>query len=198
MNKKYTIKTVLIGDSGVGKTSILSSYIKNQFLPDQQTTLGASFWEKKVIEDNKIFSYQFWDTAGQERYRSLCPMYLRNANIIIMVYDCNFINSQKELKRWYKEIIKSNNQYCKFIIVGNKKDLVNNFILEDGALDLVNFLKCDHLLMSAKTGENIENLFQIIIEYGKEITDNIKNDIDNNIIINNREELSRKYCCNTF
>lgn len=196
MNKKYTIKTVLIGDSGVGKSSILSNYIKKQFLPDQQTTLGASFWEKKLVEDTKLFSYQFWDTAGQERYRSLCPMYLRNANIIIMVYDCNVINSQQELKKWYKEIVKSNNPFCKFVIVGNKKDLVDNFKLDDGALDLVNYLKCDHLLTSAKTGENIENLFQIIFDYGKEITNNIQSDIDDNIKIN--DEIFPKKCCNIF
>ena len=87
------IKCVILGDSCVGKTSIMNRYSTGKFFERSDTTLGAVFFTQKIKADNKFIGLDFWDTAGQERYRSLLPMYLREASIIILVYDINNLQS---------------------------------------------------------------------------------------------------------
>ena len=201
MNKN-SVKCVFIGDSGVGKTSILLKHMSNTFQAHQQTTLGASFFEERYYDnDNNRYSFQYWDTAGQERYRSLCPMYLRNADIVIMIYDLFFTRSQTSLRKWYKEVIRSNNLYCKYIIIGNKNDIVdmNTFIHHDNLGYLLDYLKCPHLFVSAKTGNNIKRLFDLIHEIGVEVVEKkLEESIpEENIQITNTYKTNRlRECCN--
>eukprot|EP01127_Copromyxa_protea_P003274 TRINITY_DN1310_c0_g1_i6.p1 TRINITY_DN1310_c0_g1~~TRINITY_DN1310_c0_g1_i6.p1 ORF type:complete len:141 (-),score=17.42 TRINITY_DN1310_c0_g1_i6:474-896(-) len=93
-------KVVLLGSSGVGKTSIVIRYVQSAFAADQQATIGASFWTKRLhFVDNSI-TLQIWDTAGQERYRSITPMYYRGAQAAILVFDVTNIESFENAQSW--------------------------------------------------------------------------------------------------
>ena len=101
-------KVVLIGESGVGKTSIIQRFITNIFNPQQKTTGGANFIEKKMeINDFKI-KFEIWDTVGQERFRSLAKVFYNNASVCIMVYDITSKKSFDALKEYWSEDVKNN------------------------------------------------------------------------------------------
>ena len=102
-----TCKVVLIGESGVGKTSIISRYISNTFKSQLMSTPGANFVTKNVImeDENKSVKFEIWDTAGQERYRALAKVFYKNAAVCALVYDITRRSSFEELKNyWVKEI----------------------------------------------------------------------------------------------
>ena len=102
-----TCKVVLIGESGVGKTSIIQRYINNTFKSQLMSTPGANFVTKNVImeDDNQSIKFEIWDTAGQERYRALAKVFYKNAAVCVLVYDITRKTSFNELKNyWYKEI----------------------------------------------------------------------------------------------
>ena len=103
-------KVVLIGESGVGKTSIISRYISNTFNPVLTSTPGASFTTNTVYlqEYRKSIKYEIWDTAGQEKYRALAKVFYKNAAICILVYDITRRKSFEELKNYWINEIKSN------------------------------------------------------------------------------------------
>ena len=100
-------KVVLLGESGVGKTSIISRYISNTYRNQQLPTTGANFVTKTIIleDENKSIKFELWDTAGQERYRSLAKVFYKNAAVCVLVYDITRKSSFKELKLfWIKEL----------------------------------------------------------------------------------------------
>ena len=103
-------KVVLIGESGVGKTSIISRYITNTFSPLLAATPGASFTAKTVYlrEYNQSIKFEIWDTAGQEKYRALAKVFYKNAAVCILVYDITNKKSFDELKNYWVNEIKSN------------------------------------------------------------------------------------------
>ena len=108
MNKNdesETIKVILLGESKVGKTSIIRRFVEQEFEDYTVTTLGATSCIKQFEIDNKIIKFEIWDTAGQERFRGLGRMFYNNAKIGILVYDITSSNSFKELKNyWYNEL----------------------------------------------------------------------------------------------
>ena len=100
-------KVVLIGESGVGKTSIISRYISNTFNSQQLPTTGATFISKTIIleDENSSIKFELWDTAGQERYRALAKVFYKNAAVCVLVYDITRKSSYEALKNyWIKEI----------------------------------------------------------------------------------------------
>ena len=116
-----TCKVVLIGESGVGKTSIISRYISNTFKSQLMSTPGANFVTKMIImeDDNQSIKFEIWDTAGQEMYRSLAKVFYKNAAVCVLVYDITRKKSFEELKNyWLKEIkANANNKLCKYIFI---------------------------------------------------------------------------------
>lgn len=108
--KAVSCKVVLIGESGVGKTSIISRYMTNTFNPAIGSTPGANFTTKTVLmeEENQSIKYEIWDTAGQEKYRSLAKVFYKNAKVCILVYEITRKASLEELKKYWINEIKSN------------------------------------------------------------------------------------------
>ena len=105
-----TCKVVLIGESGVGKTSIISRYVSNTFKSQLMATPGANFVTKNVLleDENQSIKYEIWDTAGQEKYRSLAKVFYKNAKVIVLVYDITRKTSFDELKNYWVSEIKTN------------------------------------------------------------------------------------------
>ena len=117
-------KTILVGNSGVGKTSIIARYL-GKFNPKEKTTIGASFTNKlEVVNDKKIL-FEIWDTAGQERYRSINNIFYQDAYICLLVYDITKKQTFDDIKEyWYKSVLDEATENIIFHVVGNKIDLI--------------------------------------------------------------------------
>ena len=201
-------KLIFLGDQGTGKSSILNRFVDDKFDETYQATIGLDFQSKNIQIDNQDIHLLLYDTAGQEKFRSLIPMYTREANIIILVYDISRKESFSHIPNWINELTNVKIEDIIFALVGNKIDLneqrevtinegekfaeENNFIFEE---------------VSAKTGENFPELFynkifeQINIKFkpgGQQMEQEI-NEIgkvklnNNNNESNNKNE--RKNCC---
>ncbi|OHT11688.1 Ras-related protein Rab-5C [Tritrichomonas foetus] len=152
------IKLVFLGESTVGKTSIIACFSQGEFAPDQTSTIGACFSMKKVIVDNEEVKLKIWDTAGQERFRALTPMYYRDAQIAILVYSVDATDTFHKLKKWVEDLKRDTKVMPPLIIAGNKIDLERKVSTEAGekfaeSVGAV-FMEC-----SAKAKIGIDELF---------------------------------------
>ena len=118
----YIYKIIIIGDSGVGKSNILSRFIKGEFEIDSKHTIGVEFSAKTLTIDNKTIKIQVWDTAGQERFRSMIPSYYRDIDGVILVYDLTNIKSFENIEQWYNELMTYADKKVNILLVGNKLD----------------------------------------------------------------------------
>ena len=104
----YLFKLIIVGDSNVGKTNIMSKYIRDQFNFNSKSTIGVEFGTKILTIDNKKIKAQIWDTAGQERYKSITSAYYKTAAVCILVYDITRKTSFEELKNYWVNEVKAN------------------------------------------------------------------------------------------
>ena len=164
--KVVTIKVVLIGNSGVGKTCISQRYINDSFTNNEQSTVGASYFQKKLEIDGKSINLDIWDTAGQERYRSMGKMFYKDAFIVLFVYDITDKKSFLELKNvWYDEIKKTGEKHSVLAVVGNKSDLyLKEQVDEDEARKWADDIGAIYALVSAKEGDCINLLFDNVVK----------------------------------
>jgi small GTP-binding protein len=127
-------KIVLIGDSGVGKSNILSRYIKNEFNFDTKATVGVEFATKKYEIKNRKIKAQIWDTAGQERYRSITSSYYKGAKGAFVVYDITRRGSFDTADKWILDLKANVSQDVTIILLGNKSDCEDkrNITIEEG------------------------------------------------------------------
>ncbi|KAM3576898.1 hypothetical protein VYU27_001263 [Nannochloropsis oceanica] len=120
----YLFKVVLIGDSGVGKSNLLSRFTRNEFNLESKSTIGVEFATKSIkAGDGKIIKAQIWDTAGQERYRAITSAYYRGAVGALLVYDISKRVTFDNVERWLKELREHADQSIVVMLVGNKSDL---------------------------------------------------------------------------
>ena len=160
-----SFKVVLVGESGVGKTSIITQFIDQTFQEDIQSTTGGTFSTKSVVCDGgKVLKFEIWDTAGQEKYRSLTTMFYKDANAAVMVYDVTRKESFDELKNyWSGQIRDSSPENIILAIAGNKSDLIEHEVVDEGeARDFAKELGAIFVSTSAKNSEGINNLFEEI------------------------------------
>ncbi|GBG27328.1 Ras-related protein Rab-11B [Hondaea fermentalgiana] len=119
----YLFKLVLVGDSGVGKTCLLSQYRRGEFNYDTKHTIGVEFATKELQVQDKTIKCQIWDTAGQERYRAITKAYYRGAVAALLVYDITDRETFTNLKRWLSEVQSHADRDIKLMVVGNKSDM---------------------------------------------------------------------------
>ncbi|XP_070505864.1 ras-related protein Rab-18-B-like [Chironomus tepperi] len=119
------LKILVIGESGVGKSSLMLRFTDDKFDPNEQPTIGVDFKVKNLDIDGQRIYLQIWDTAGQERFRTLIPSYYRDATGAILVYDVSKMNSFQKLETWLEELEINTNRNITKMIVGNKIDLQN-------------------------------------------------------------------------
>ena len=166
MTAVESLKVVLIGESGVGKTSIISRYINDTFDPECVTSLGASFISKNLIlpEAQGTLRFDIWDTAGQEKYRSLAKVFYKDAMIIIFVYDITKQSSFNEIKDfWYKQIKENTITNPIFAIAANKSDLYEKEqVNEKEARKFADDIGAIFKTTSALSNSGIDTLFTFI------------------------------------
>lgn len=117
------LKIVFVGDSSVGKTTIIQRYITRRFEPFSQPTVGSMFFTKQIEVNNKQFKLQIWDTAGQERFQSIAPLYFRDAHGVIVVFDVTNRDSFSNLSNWIQRLEENGPEKFSVCLVGNKIDL---------------------------------------------------------------------------
>ena len=193
----YPLKICFVGNSNVGKTSIIRRFINNKFDEEKiASTISVNFENKKLkIDPYTELSMQIWDTAGQERFRSLTASYLRESNGIFIVFDLSDKKSFDDLISWFEEINKAeiNQKNCVKIVIGNKLDSKDKEVDNDTAKKLAEENGMKYLPVSAKDGINIVSMFEIMGEACLKIIQEEENNDDNddNKIIINKEEIKK-------
>jgi len=162
--KSFQFKLVLLGDSAVGKSSLVLRFVKKQFYEYQESTIGAAFLTQTVNVKDYTVKFEIWDTAGQERYHSLAPMYYRGAAAAIIVYDLTNRQSFVRAKTWVKELQKQQgNPNIVIALAGNKLDLADKRQVEaEEAKSYADENNLYFLETSAKTDHNVTTLFEAI------------------------------------
>ena len=199
----YLFKLILVGDSYVGKTNILSKYIKNEFNQNTKSTVGVEFGAKLLKIEDKIIKAQIWDTAGQERYKSITSAYYKGAKGAFIVYDITNRLTFESVDKWIQDLNLNSDKNITLLLIGNKMDLADkrDVSKEEGEEKAKSF-GLAFLETSALTGENIDKVFDYMLkEVYNKITIEKKNsgeidyiNIGNNIEINEQTE-KKSTCC---
>ncbi|XP_010422850.1 PREDICTED: ras-related protein RABA4a-like isoform X1 [Camelina sativa] len=160
----YVFKLVLIGDSGVGKSQILSRYARNEFSLDSKATIGVEFQTRTLVMDHKSVKAQIWDTAGQERYRAVTSAYYRGAVGAMLVYDVSRRQTFDHIPRWLEELRNHADKNIVIILVGNKSDLEDQRAISTE--DAKGFAEKEGLFFletSALNAVNVESAFSTVL-----------------------------------
>ena len=163
--KEFMYKILLLGDSSVGKTCILTRYSENTFQEDHLATIGLDFKQKNVnLENGKSVKVQIWDTAGQDRFKSITKNYYKGAHGIMLIYDVTTRRSFDNVRNWIDTIKEEVSDKVNIILVGNKIDNNDNrqVTTEEGQ-EIANEYKLPFYETSAKTGDNIDKAFNDLI-----------------------------------
>jgi len=125
--KKILLKVIILGDSGVGKTSLMNQYVNKKFSNQYKATIGADFLTKEVMVDDRLVTMQIWDTAGQERFQSLGVAFYRGSDCCVLVFDVNVAQTFEHLDSWREEFLSQaaprDPEKFPFVVLGNKIDL---------------------------------------------------------------------------
>ncbi|XP_028835304.1 RAB11a, member RAS oncogene family, like [Denticeps clupeoides] len=160
----YLFKVVLIGDSGVGKSNLLSRFTRNEFNLESKSTIGVEFATRSIQVDGKTIKAQIWDTAGQERYRAITSAYYRGAVGALLVYDIAKHLTYENAERWLKELQDHADSNIVIMLVGNKSDLRHlRAVPTDEAKAFSEKHGLSFLETSALDSSNVELAFQTIL-----------------------------------
>ena len=153
-------KLIFLGDQNVGKSCILNRFMNDTFKEDYQATIGLDFQSKNVQIDNQDIHLLLYDTAGQEKFRSLIPMYTRDANIVLLVYDITCKDSFMHLSDWLNDLTNLNKEEVIFALVGNKIDIgEKREVTPEEGQKFAEDHDCIFQEVSAKTGDGFSDLF---------------------------------------
>jgi small GTP-binding protein len=164
LDPDFLLKLILVGDSGVGKTNLLTRFTHNEFNPEPKPTIGVEFATKTLQIQDKIVKTQIWDTAGQERYRAITAAYYRGALGAIVVYDVTSSKSYRSVPLWLQELRNNGDRELIILLVGNKIDLKNDRAI--GTDEGIRFSRHEKLLFietSAQDAVNVTDMFNLLI-----------------------------------
>lgn len=163
-NYDYLFKVVLIGDSGVGKSNLLSRFTRGEFNLDSKSTIGVEFATRSINVDGKTVKAQIWDTAGQERYRAITSAYYRGAVGALLVYDIAKHATYVNVTRWLKELRDHADSNIVIMLVGNKSDLKHlRAVPTEEAKAFASENGLSFIETSALDASNVESAFQNIL-----------------------------------
>ena len=156
-----TFKILTIGESGVGKTSILRRFVENKFLKTHLATIGIDFKTKNLNINNQDIKLKIWDTAGQERFRNITTQYYKGADGIVLVYDVTDEASYEKIRDWMEQIL-SNTQKEEIglVLLGNKCDMEPRNVTEEQGNKMAGELGINYFETSALSGQGINDAFE--------------------------------------
>ena len=182
-------KIIIIGDSNVGKSNILSRYTKDQFQGNSKATVGVELGTKFVKVEGVGAKLQIWDTAGQERYRSLTSSYYKGCHGCFIVYDITNEASFQSITTWYEQAVKEAGKDISIILVGNKCDLENERkVSKEQGEEKAKTMNASFFETSALSKVNIDDIFNEIVNNIFQRNKGQKNDDDDDIEIINENE----------
>ena len=163
-NYEMMFKVVLVGDSFVGKTNIMSKYLKNEFHDDSKATVGVEFGSKQFIIEGHTIKAQIWDTAGQERYKAITSAYYKGAKGAFIVYDITRKNSFESVEKWVSDVTAVADKKITVVLIGNKCDLEDQRqVTKEQGEEKSSKLEIAFLETSAFSGENLEKAFEMMM-----------------------------------
>lgn len=166
MNIEKSFKILILGETKVGKTSLITRFTENIFLPSPPPTLGIDYKIKKIKILNSQIKLQIWDTAGQERFRSITQIFYKNSNEILLLFDISNKKSFLKIKNWIENIYQKSDEKIVIILVANKIDLKNDknfgfmeFVKEEEIDKICEEFGIKCFFVSAKSGFNVYEVF---------------------------------------
>ena len=157
------IKIIIIGDSSVGKTNIMSKYLKGQFLENSRATVGVEFGSKSFKIDNHNIKAQIWDTAGQEKYKAITGAYYKGSKGAFVVYDITRKETFENIDKWINDLKTTADPRINIILIGNKCDLEEKrVVLKEQGEEKARAFNCAFLETSACNGDNIDKGFEMM------------------------------------
>ena len=203
-NYEMMFKVVLVGDSFVGKTNIMSKYIKNEFHEDSKATVGVEFGSKQFTVEGHSIKAQIWDTAGQERYKAITSAYYKGAKGAFIVYDITRKQSFDSVEKWVNDVTAVADKKITIILIGNKCDLEDQRqITKEQGEEKANKLEIAFLETSALSGENLDKAFDKMMNevYKKCHEEMLADDVDiidgkgKDINLDKKDVNEKKKCC---
>ena len=197
------VKVILIGDSAVGKTNIMSKYLKNQFMEDSKATVGVEFGSKLFNINGHNIKAQIWDTAGQEKYKAITGAYYKGSKGAFVVYDITKKDTFDSVDKWIHDLKSTGDPKMTIMIIGNKLDLEHKReVLKEQGEEKARSFGCAFLETSAFSGDNIEKGFEMMISeiFKKYGNDSLEDDDSGTVergedIKLEKKENKKKGCC---
>ena len=197
------IKMIMVGDSTVGKSSILHRYVDRSFISHFISTIGIDFKTKIYKLNDQFIKIHLWDTSGQERFHSICQSYYRGVDIALIVYDVTNIDSFTSVSQKIDNIYLISND-TRVVLVANKIDTPHRIITTKQGQDIAKFYKIPFYEISAKTGHGVDEMFKSImvndLQYQNQIENSLHNITDNiplnDKVISGGDDNNIKKCCN--
>ena len=198
------IKVILIGDSGVGKTNIMSKYLKNQFMENSKATVGVEFGSKLFNHQGHKIKAQIWDTAGQEKYKAITGAYYKGSKGAFIVYDITRKDTFASIERWVNDLKATSDPKLTIILIGNKNDLDDKReVSKDQGEEKAKSFGCAFLETSAFSGDNLDKAFELMV---KEIYEKFSNSSSEeeefeavkkgeDLKVEKEKEKKKKACC---
>ena len=167
-SSNYNLKTVIVGNTGVGKSCLIQKYTRDQFIPFHETTIGVDFAIKhlKIPLFSQLYNVkmQLWDTAGQEKFRAITQSYYRNCCAAVVVFDLTNIESFNSLDYWINTIREGCGLDTNIIIIGNKSDMTGHLVTEDEIRQKAIYYNVKYFLTSAKELDTTSIPFNIVAQ----------------------------------
>ena len=187
----YAFKIVTLGESGIGKTSLINRFTYDTF-EILSTTINGEFYNKLLDIENKIIKIQLWDILGSECFRRVIPNFYRNASGAVVAYDISYKWSFDQVKFWIKEVKAYSNTETNIVIVGTKCDILDREVTEEEGKKLADELGVKYFETSAKTGYNVNEAYNFLI---KDIFDNNKDFERKKIELKKDDKIDKKKRC---
>ena len=199
MSKEYDAKLILVGETNVGKTSLLRQYVDHLFSEEKVTTIGYDTMHKELeLPEGKI-SLQIWDTCGQEQFRTVNQLFVKNSKMALLVYDITNYKTFEELKNfWYSYVTSAVGKEIIFGIAGNKSDLYENEQVKvSDAQQFANEIGAVFKETTAKNYDAITNLIEeMSLKYIQQSSSNEDKEEKEKIVIGNTKSKNKEKCCN--
>ncbi len=165
MPRSFVLKIIIMGDGGVGKTTLLIRYMEGKFVNDTSLTIGVQFYSKNVKIGNDNVTLQLWDFAGQDQFRYMLKDYVIGVKGAILMFDLTRFQTLGNLEEWIN-LCRRDNPDLPIILIGGKAELTNDITIEDNyPLQLIEELNLfDYIKVSSKTGRNVNEAFETLVK----------------------------------